>query len=60
MSWRRFIVLVRCLSPNSATISHLTSGQYIGSGKYRERVNVVEGKAATQAAIEALYKPPTS
>ena len=52
------MVLVRCLSPNAATITHLTAGQYIGTGGKRERVNVVEGPEATQAAFVALFKPP--
>ena len=56
MSWRRFSNLVRCLSPNSATINHLTQGNYIGSGRTREAVNVVEGAGPAQAAFEALFR----
>lgn len=56
MTWRRFSVLVRCLSPGSATIAKLTSGQYIGSGKNRERANVVTGKKAAEAAFQSLFR----
>lgn len=57
MSWRRFSLLVRCLSPNSATINHITAGSYIGSGPNAgQRVNTVEGPVAAQAAFEALFK----
>lgn len=52
------MVLVRCLSPNAATITHLTAGQFIGTGQKRERVNTVEGTEATQAAFVAMFKPP--
>lgn len=52
------MVLTRCLSPGSATIAHLTAGAFIGSGASRERVNVVEGQAATQRAFDAIFKPP--
>jgi len=55
MSWRRFQVLVRCLSPGSATISRLNSSSYIGSSK-RERVRTVAGAKAAEAAFQAAFK----
>lgn len=54
MTWRRFSVLVRCLSPGSATVARITSGQYIGGG--RDRVNTVVGPKAAQAAFESIFK----
>jgi hypothetical protein len=57
MSWRRFSLLVRCLSPNSATIAHITAGNYIGSGKNAgERVRVIDTPKAAQSAFEAMYR----
>lgn len=56
MSWRRFSVLVRCLSPGSATIAKLSSGRYIGSGGKREQANVVTGKKAAEATFQALFR----
>lgn len=52
------MVLVRCLSPNAATITHLTAGQYIGTGGKREQAITVEGPAATERAFQALFAPP--
>lgn len=55
MSWRRFALLTRCLSPNSATIHHITAGQYIGSGPNAgERVSFADTPEAAQAAFSAL------
>ena len=55
MSWRRFSVLVRCLSPGSATVARVTADNFIGSTG--ERVNTVEGPKAAEAAFGALFKP---
>lgn len=57
MSWRRFQILLRGLSPNSATVVRVTSGQTFGKGD--KRVNKVEGTKATQSAFEMLFKPPS-
>lgn len=54
MSWRRFQVLVRCLSPNSATMNRLSSGTYIG----KEKVNTVAGPKAAEAAFKAKFATP--
>jgi hypothetical protein len=58
MSWRRFAVLVRCLSPASATVAKISSGQYIGSGSAAHgRAKTVAGPAAAEAAFQAQFKP---
>lgn len=54
MSWRRFVVLLRCLSPNSATVSRLQSTEFIGQA--REGTVSVEGPEATDRALDLLYK----
>lgn len=56
MTWRRFMVLVRGLSPNSATVTHLNARQYIG----KRQSNVVEIKTpeAAERAFAALFGPP--
>lgn len=57
MSWRRFSVLIRCLSPGSATIAKLSSGKYIGSSHRGPRAdNVVTGKKAAEAAFNAIFR----
>ena len=53
MSWRRFCVMVRCLSPNSATVTHINSHRYIG--KKRESVAPVIGAKAADDALRTLY-----
>lgn len=57
MSWRRFQVLVKGLSPTSATVAKLNSHHQIGGGKRGERVNSVVGPKAAQAAFDAAFKP---
>ncbi len=57
MSWRRFQILVKGLSPQSATVTGLNSHHYIGGGKRGERVNTVAGPQAAQSAFEAAFKP---
>ena len=57
MTWRRFSVLVRCLSPGSATIAKLNSGKYIGASRGPRADNLVVGKKAADAAFNALFKP---
>lgn len=54
MTWRRFQVLVRCLSPHSATIAKLQSGQYFGQG--RGAAVTVESPKAAEAAFQAAFK----
>ena len=52
MSWRKFLALLRGLSPNSATVTATTSRIQFGS---RETVNVVSGAQATQSTFVALF-----
>jgi hypothetical protein len=58
MSWRRFLILLRGLSPNSATVAKLQSTSYLGSKK--EHVNEVVGAKAAQAAFDAIIPPSPS
>lgn len=53
MSWRRFMVLVRCLSQQSATIQKLNSNEFIG-GKHQP-VTVETPKQAEQT-FQSLFK----
>lgn len=53
MTWRRFLTLVRGLSPNAATVSSAMSR--IQLGQKREKVNTVAGPKAAQAAFAALF-----
>lgn len=48
------MVLIRGLSPTSATVASLRLGQVAPS----QRVNRVEGAEATQRAFVALFAPP--
>lgn len=48
------MVLLRCLSPQSATINKLNAGEYIG-GKRSDVVEVTSPKAAEQA-FQAAFK----
>jgi hypothetical protein len=57
MSWRRFQVLVKGLSPTSATVSRLNADRYIGASK-GPRAHVVATPKAAQTAFEAAFKPP--
>lgn len=54
MSWRRFMTLIRGLSPNSATASKLAARRYMG------KANVVEVRTpeAAERAFTALFGPP--
>lgn len=53
MTWRRFLVLVRGLSPNSSTAAAITSRQEFGSRG--EKVSVItDPKAADQAFVAAF------
>ncbi len=57
MSWRRFQVLVRCLSPGSATVAKINAGKYIGAGRDAHRAdNTVTGTKAAEATFQALFK----
>lgn len=55
ISWRRFNVLVRCLSPNSSTVTRLNSGQYIGG---KEKASVVVGAKAVDHWLEMNFQKP--
>lgn len=59
MSWRRFQVLVRCLSPHSATVTRLTVRHEIGSRKGAAvRVTTPEAAQAAFAGIYGAAKKP--
>ena len=55
MTWRRFRVLLKCLSPQSATLTRMSSEKYIG-GAPHERAHVVSGPKAAEAAFQAAFK----
>lgn len=54
MSWRKFQVLMKCLSSQSHTVQRLQSDSYIGS-KNGEPVVAVEGKANVDRVFENLF-----
>lgn len=54
MSWRRFLILLRGLSPQSATVAASVSRTQFG--KPREKVNTVVGAKAAQTAFDSLFK----
>jgi hypothetical protein len=59
MSWRKFQVLLRCLSNDSATVSKINAGQYIGAN--REKTVTVTSPKAAEAAFQAKFaKAPKS
>lgn len=53
MTWRRFLILVRGLSPNSATHAAMTSR--VEFGPRGERVNTVTTPKAAQDAFTAAF-----
>jgi hypothetical protein len=53
MTWRRFVVLAKGLSPHSATIAALSSRHEFGSKG--ERVNVVTSPKAAEQAFVASF-----
>jgi hypothetical protein len=60
MTWRRLLVLVKGLSPNSATYAAMNSRVEFGS--HGERVNTVTTPKAAQDAFVAAFghmKPKT-
>lgn len=59
MSWRRFLVLIRGLSPNSATVTRMRADEYIGSSR-KEAVQEVVGPKAAEAAFNRIFPPPRS
>lgn len=63
ISWRRFLVLMRGLGPNSATTQMLQARRYARRepAKGEVRVNRVKGREAALAAFGALWgvKPPS-
>lgn len=54
MSWRRFLVLLRCLSPNSATVTRIQGDRYLG--RKGEKENTVVGAKATEQAFQSMFK----
>lgn len=54
ISWRKFMVLLRCLSPHSATINRLNSTEFIGQN--RNQPVTVEGKANVDRAFDMIFK----
>lgn len=59
LSWRRFLVLVRGLSPNSATVAKLSARRYMGGGHKEQVVEVTTPEAASRV-FAALFGPPKS
>jgi hypothetical protein len=59
MSWRRFLVLVRGLSPHSATSTTLSSHAYMGARPPAQRGNVMQTPAQAERAFTALFGAPT-
>lgn len=55
MTWRRFMVLVRGLSPNSATVAKLSAKRYMGK---RDDVVALQTPEAAERAFTALFGPP--
>lgn len=53
MTWRKFLVLIKGLSPHSATHAAMTSRQEFGSKG--ERVNTVNTPKAAQQAFVAAF-----
>jgi len=56
MTWRRFIVLLRGLSPQSATVTAVNSR--IQFGDRREEVNYVEDPKLIDSTFRTLFGPP--
>lgn len=54
MSWRKFMTLLRCLSPQSATITHVNQERTIGGKK--GNVHTVVGTKATEQAFQSMFK----
>src|SRR6185369_13689256 len=52
MTWRRFLILLRGLSPQSATVTAGLSRTEFGT---KEKVTAVEGPKATQQTFLALF-----
>lgn len=53
MSWRRFNVLVRCLSPQSATIHKLQSSEFLGQ---KGQPVVVEGSRNVDRWFDSQFR----
>lgn len=56
ITWRKFMVLLRCLSPNAATVSLLRPKEYIGSKK--DTTVTVVGKKNAEKAFQKLFSTP--
>lgn len=56
MTWRRFRVLIRGLSPNSATATKLSSGRYMGARG--EKVELMQTPEAAEQRFAQLFGPP--
>lgn len=63
MSWRRFCVLLRCLSPGSSTIAKLQADRSAFEGanpnRRREPTVTVKDPVTAQRAFELAFKPPS-
>ena len=57
MSWRRFNVLVRGLSPNSALVTKSLANIQFGKRRVDQDVVTVEGAKAADQAFNALFRP---
>lgn len=55
MSWRRFLALLRGLSPNAATVSAILGR--VEMGRDDKPANLVEGAKNADRAFDALFKP---
>jgi len=53
LSWRTFIILVRGLSSNSATVTKLSNARMIGQGK--DAVKALTKPEHAQSAFEGLF-----
>ncbi len=54
MTWRRFLVLLRGLSPNAATVTALQSR--VQFGRTKAEVNEVATPEQAQSVFETLYR----
>lgn len=53
MSWRRFQVLLRCLSQNSATVTRMQGEKQFGK---KDKESLVVGAKAADHAFDSLFK----
>lgn len=55
LTWRRFLVLVRGLSPNSATVARLTASRTVGA-KRPERLS--RSPEESERVFDSFFGPP--